>query len=228
LLDSAATIRYIHRVEIMDSDEIAKAKARTRRMVSDVLASLTPSRRRAASIALAQKLANLPAVRQAQTLMVFLSLPTEIDTWPVIRWAWREGKRVAIPRIEAGGAGQETPLSQRPMVAVLLAPADGATAAGHPAVRPGPLGILDAPDAPAVPLAQIDVVLVPCQAADRSGNRLGKGGGFYDRLLADPDLRAARIVVAFHEQVLDEIPTADWDRPVPMIVTDTEVLTFDT
>jgi len=210
----------------MDRDEIAKAKARTRRMVDAVLAELTPSRRRAASIALAQRLANVPEVGTARTLMVFLSLPTEIDTWPIIRWVWREGKRVAIPRIESAGAGAEPPLAQRRMVAVLLEPADVEAAGDHPAVRPGPLGILDAPDAPVVPVREIDVVLAPCQAVDRSGNRLGKGGGFYDRFFAHRNLRAARIVIAFHEQVLDEVPTADWDRPVPMIVTDTEILTF--
>jgi 5-formyltetrahydrofolate cyclo-ligase len=210
----------------MDRDEIAKAKERTRRLVSSVLAELTPSRRRAASIALAQKLASLPEIRQARTLMAFLSLPTEIDTWPIIRWAWREGKRVAVPRIELGPAGAGTPITERPMVAVLLAPADVPAAGDHPAVRPGALGILDAPEAPVVPPHEIDVVLAPCQAADRLGNRLGKGGGFYDRFLADPQLRAAKIVIAYHEQVLDQVPTAAWDYPVPMIVTDTEILTF--
>lgn len=210
----------------MDRDEIAKAKERTRRLVSSVLAELTPSRRRAASIALAQKLASLPQVRQARTLMAFLSLPTEIDTWPIIRWAWREGKRVAVPRIEPGPAGAGTPITERLMVAVLLAPADVPVAGDHPAVRPGALGILDAPEAPVVPPHEIDVVLAPCQAVDRLGNRLGKGGGFYDRFLADPQLRAARIVIAYHEQVLDQVPTAAWDCPVPMIVTDTEILTF--
>jgi 5-formyltetrahydrofolate cyclo-ligase len=210
----------------MDRDEIAKAKERTRRLVSSVLAELTPSRHRAASIALAQKLASLPQVRQARTLMAFLSLPTEIDTWPIIRWAWREGKRVAVPRIEPGPAGAGTPITERLMVAVLLAPADVPVAGDHPAVRPGALGILDAPEAPVVPPHEIDVVLAPCQAVDRLGNRLGKGGGFYDRFLADPQLRAARIVIAYHEQVLDQVPTAAWDCPVPMIVTDTEILTF--
>jgi 5-formyltetrahydrofolate cyclo-ligase len=210
----------------MDRDEIAKAKERTRRLVSSVLAELTPSRRRAASIALAQKLASLPEIRQARTLMAFLSLPTEIDTWPFIRWAWREGKCVAVPRIEPGPAGAGTPLTERSMVAVLLAPAAVPAAGDHPAVRPGALGILDAPDAPVVPPHEIDVVLAPCQAVDRLGNRLGKGGGFYDRFLADPQLRAARIVIAYHEQVLDQVPTAAWDCPVPMIVTDTEILAF--
>jgi 5-formyltetrahydrofolate cyclo-ligase len=209
----------------MGRDEISEAKARTRRTIAQVLADLTPSRRRAASIALAQKLASLPEVRQARTLMAFLSLPTEIDTWPTIRWAWREGKRVAIPRIESGSP--EGPLADREMAAVLLPPADVTAAGVHPAVRPGPLGILDAPDAPVVPPAEIDVVLAPCQAVDRAGNRLGKGGGFYDRFLSRPDLRAVRIAIAFDEQVLDEVPAAPWDVRVAMVVTDTEILPFD-
>ena len=112
------------------------------------------------------------------------------------------------------------------MVAVLLAPADVEGVATHPAVRPGPLGILEVPDAPPLAASEIDVLLMPCQAVDRRGNRLGKGGGFFDRFLALPGLRAARIVLAFHEQVLDEVPVGENDVPVEMVVSDAEVLTF--
>ena len=232
----------------MNSEEIAIAKARTRRMVDEALARLMPGRRRAASVAVTQRLMNLPAVRAARTLMVFLSLPTEIDTWPIIGWAWREGKRVAVPRIEAGrpskaspaGAGSPNlgrrawsssggangPLERRDMVAVALEPADVEGVAAHPAVRPGPLGILQVPDALPLDVSEIDVALVPCQAVDRSGNRLGKGGGFFDRFLARPDFRAQSIALAFHEQVLDQVPVTQFDRPVSMVVTDAEVLSF--
>jgi 5-formyltetrahydrofolate cyclo-ligase len=67
---------------------------------------------------------------------------------------------------------------------------------------------------------------MPCQAVDRRGNRLGKGGGFFDRFLKMPGLRASRIVLAFHEQVLDEVPVDKNDLPVDMAVTDTEVVPF--
>jgi len=210
----------------MNPDEILAAKSQVRRMVARVLVQMPPGRVGAASVAVGQRLAQIPSVRAARTLMAFLSLPTEIDTWPIIRWAWHAGKRVAVPRIEPGPAGRDVPLRERSMVAVLLEPADVSGVAAHPAVRPGPLGILEVPGAAPLPLPEIDVVLVPCQAVDRKGNRLGKGGGFFDRFLADPNLRADRIVIAFQEQLLDEVPVAEWDRPVRMVVTDAEVLTF--
>jgi 5-formyltetrahydrofolate cyclo-ligase len=209
----------------MAADETEKAKAQVRRIVAESLVRLTPSHRRAASIEVAQRLMSLPSVRDARTIMVFLSLPTEIDTWPAIRWAWQENKRVVVPRIEA--AGPEVPLTRRAMVAVVLRRADVDGVALHPDVRPGALGILEVPGAPPVEIGDIDVLLMPCQAVDRAGNRLGKGGGFFDRLLARRDMRAERIVLAFREQVLDEVPVTPTDRPVDRIVTDAEVLTFN-
>lgn len=207
--------------------DMLEAKRRARREVAAALVRLTPSERRAASIALAERVAAVPAVADATTLMAFLSLATEIDTWPIIRWAWRRGKRVAIPRIEFGPGGEDVPLGRRTMVAVRLDAADVDEVGAHPAVRPGPLGILDAPDAPVVPLREIDVVLLPCQALDRSGNRLGKGGGFYDRFLAQPDVRAVRVGIGFRHQLLDQVPVSAEDQRVDVIVTDAETLVFN-
>jgi len=208
-------------------DEITARKRRVRRDVAEALARVVPARRRAASRTLAENLAEVPAVIEAAALMAFLSMPTEIDTWPVIRWAWDRGKRVAIPRIEPCPGNAGSPMVRREMVAVLLEEADVSEASAHPQVRPATLGILEAPDAPVMPPAEIDVVLLPCQAVDRRGKRLGKGGGFYDRFLAQPGLRATRIAIGFREQVLDEVPVADHDQPIDMVVTDGEVLTFE-
>ena len=204
---------------------MAIAKARTRRLVSTALVGLTPSRRRAAGVAVAQRLAQLPEVRNARTLMTFLSLPTEIDTWPIIRWAWSEGKRVVVPRVEPSGE-TALPLAERQIVPVLLEEARVDSVAAHPAVRAGALGILEVPEGRVVPMGELDVVLAPCQAVDRKGCRLGKGGGFYDRFLANPALRAAVIAIAFQEQILDEVPAGDTDRRVPRVVTDAEMITF--
>ena len=174
-----------------------------------------------------ERVKHLAAVQSARTLMTYLSLPTEIDTWPIIRWAWREGKRVLVPRIEPGPPGVETPMRERRMAAVALRPAEIDSVAKHPDVRTGPLGILEVGGAEPTPPSEIDVILAPCQAVDRSGNRLGKGGGFFDRFLADSAVRAKRIVLAFHVQVLDEVPVEPCDQRVEMAVTDAEILSFN-
>ncbi|MEA3367038.1 MAG: 5-formyltetrahydrofolate cyclo-ligase [Planctomycetota bacterium] len=210
-----------------DSIDLSEAKVRARREVAAALIGMSPGRRRAASIAVAHQLGLLPPVTQAATIMAFLSLPTEIDTWSTIRWAWDRGKRVAIPRIEPGLDGADTPAHERAMLPVLLEAADVPSVAAHPDVRPGAFGILTAPDAHTVPPAEIDVVLVPCQAVDRNGNRLGKGGGCYDRFLARPEVQATRIALVFQEQVLDAVPVAEGDQPLDMIVTEGEVLRFN-
>jgi 5,10-methenyltetrahydrofolate synthetase len=129
-----------------------------------------------------------------------------------------------VPRIEPLPDGRDGPFWERPMVAVLLPAAEVDGLSAHPQLRPGPLGILEVPDARPLDVSEIDVVLAPCEAVDRTGRRLGKGGGFYDRFLSQPELRARTIVMAFYEQVLDEVPWAESDRRVTMIVTDAAVI----
>lgn len=204
----------------------AEAKRKLRRRIDRKLARMTRSRRGAAAEALARRLAGLEVVRDADTIMAFLSLPNEIDTWPFIRWAWSRDKHVIVPRVEP--AKSEADCGGTPdIVPTLLEPADVASPADHPAVRPGTMDILEVPFADPVPVTEIDLVLVPCQAVEpTAGYRLGKGGGFYDRFLARPDVRARTLVVAFEEQVVDRVPIEPWDRPAAGIVTDkrTQVL----
>ena len=211
-----------------EQEDVQAAKVRVRQAVTARLATMTPERRRDAGIALVRQLAGLSVLREARTVMLFLSLPTEIDTWPTFQWLWREGKRTVVPRLgDAGPASARVPLSERPMDPVLLAPADVASPAAHPALRPGSLGILEPFDAPAVPVEDLDVILLPCAAVDRRGNRLGKGGGFFDRFLCRPEVRAVSIVLAFQEQVLDEVPVTGDDFPVLRVVTDQEMWGFE-
>lgn len=71
-----------------------------------------------------------------------------------------------------------------------------------------------------VPLEELDLLLVPGLAFSAAGARLGRGGGYYDRLLADPRLRCPRIGVCFADQVLEDLPLEAHDQPVDGLVTD--------
>lgn len=88
-------------------------------------------------------------------------------------------------------------------------------------LRPGYRGIREpASSQKTVLLADLDLLLVPGVAFTRRGQRLGQGGGFYDRLLASPEIRGDVFGVAFECQVASALPTASLDRPVHAIVTE--------
>jgi 5-formyltetrahydrofolate cyclo-ligase len=78
-----------------------------------------------------------------------------------------------------------------------------------------------------IPFGQIDLVVAPALGFDRLGNRLGRGGSFYDRFFANKEVVAARCGLAFAEQVVDSIPTTESDESVHFVVTDEEVIYCD-
>jgi 5-formyltetrahydrofolate cyclo-ligase len=73
---------------------------------------------------------------------------------------------------------------------------------------------------PEVALGDLDLLLVPGMAFTRAGERLGRGGGFYDRLLARAELRARRIGVCFEFQRVEALPMEEHDQGVERVVTD--------
>ena len=86
---------------------------------------------------------------------------------------------------------------------------------------PGRFGILAPPGhCPARELGPGDLLVVPAVAFDASGRRLGRGGGYYDRVLAALPSRASSVAIGYDFQQVDEVPSEDHDMPVAMVVTD--------
>ncbi len=71
---------------------------------------------------------------------------------------------------------------------------------------------------------ELDLIVVPGVAFDRSCHRVGYGAGFYDRLLASTRDGTAAVAIAFGMQVVEEVPTGPLDRPVDAIVTEDDVI----
>ncbi|WP_395737674.1 5-formyltetrahydrofolate cyclo-ligase [Prosthecobacter sp.] len=80
------------------------------------------------------------------------------------------------------------------------------------------------PHCEAVDVAALDIILVPGLAFTREGKRLGRGGGYYDRLLADPGCRAERVAVAFELQLVDHITTEFHDQHIHQIITESGLI----
>jgi 5-formyltetrahydrofolate cyclo-ligase len=185
-------------------------KRSLRRTVCSLRDSLTPGEIRQKSSRIARKLYLLPAYRQAQTVMFFLSFRSEVDTREMVDESMARGKRVLVPR--------SVPATRQLTPSVLLDPgrdlAPGAYGIPEPrlaSLRPAPPG-------------EIDLLIVPGVAFDPQGHRLGYGGGYYDRFF--PLLRPGvpLVALAFELQVLDEVPVEEWDRPVDWIVTEARVI----
>lgn len=70
----------------------------------------------------------------------------------------------------------------------------------------------------------VSALVVPALAADRKGNRLGTGGGFYDRMFGDMDSLPTLIAVVFDEELIDNVPVEPFDTSMDVIVTPTQII----
>ena len=185
-----------------------RAEARAR------LAAWDASRRAAASAAIAEHLSGVMGWRQARTVALFAPLPGEPDPgWPRTG-EFEGGPAIAFPRLVAGPDGLPADVELR------AAASPGELVATHAgrgwSLREPPA------DAPRIDPAAVEAVLVPGVAFDRAGRRLGRGGGFYDRLLARLPEKALRIGLFFSPQELAEICEESHDLRLDMIVTERE------
>lgn len=188
-------------------------KRQARRDLRQRLAELSAEQRQAASLQAAGRASQTPEWQDARAIMLYLALPDELDSRPLIQQALAEGRQALVPRVTDPATRQMSPVPIHSLEEAELQLA-------HYGVRV-PSAALEAP-----PLSAIDLVIVPGLGFSRRGQRIGRGLGFYDRFLAHPQLRAVRCGLAFDAQVLDELPADEHDRPMHMLVTESGVLRF--
>ncbi len=139
--------------------------------------------------------------------MLYLPIVGEVDTLPLARRAWSAGKTLVAP----------TACDHcRTMRTIFCRPENEEMFHAFHGLRQPDRGLGE------ICVDQVDLVIVPAVAFDRRCNRLGRGGGFYDRFLARPELHAKTIGVAFAEQIVEHLPVLPEDQPVDRVVTDQE------
>ena len=186
-------------------------KAELRRKLMDCLLAMPSEQRSERSRKACRNLVSTEQFQGASTIMMFLSLPHEVDTSEAILHAWQLGKAVAVPKIS---------WQQRHMIPVRINSLETGFSTGASGLR-NPISGLP------VPFEEIDLVVTPALGFDKKGNRLGRGGSYYDRFFANDELKADRCGFAFAEQLLDSIPVTEHDEPVEIIVTDEEIIYLD-
>ena len=145
-----------------------------------------------------------PYLQDGSRQSLTVPLPDELDIRPLLLDALATGKVLALPRFDAE---QQVYLACR-----VLHLADD--------LRPGQFGISEPKEScPEVPLKQLDFVLAPGVAFALDGRRLGRGRGFYDRLLSS--VRGVKCGIAFDEQIVDDIPAEPQDIRLDYVLTPT-------
>jgi 5-formyltetrahydrofolate cyclo-ligase len=186
-------------------------KAQLRSELQKRLLQMSDEQRSGKSHKACQNLISTPQFQSASAVMMYLSLPHEVDTSEAILHAWQLGKVVAVPKIS---------WQQRHMIAVEISSLETGFSTSASGLRNPIKGI-------PMPSKEIDLVVTPALAFDRKGNRLGRGGSYYDRFFANDELKAPRCGFAFTEQIVDSVPMAETDVPVDFLVTDKEVVYFN-
>ena len=162
------------------------------------------------SLEITEKLVALEEFQTCRNILIFLSLPEEVQTDEMIQRALSCGKKVYVPLVDADHKRLE--ISELPGLDIEFETAQFGIR------EPGPAHIKIQP--PTV----LDFVLVPGLAFDRKGGRIGFGAGYYDRFLREVADRVVRVGVAFEFQILEFVPQTELDVPVQKILTESELI----
>jgi 5-formyltetrahydrofolate cyclo-ligase len=185
-------------------------KAALRKRLREMLAGMSEADRHAKSLTICSLAASTPEFTSSRVIMLYLSAPMEVDTAPLALRAWQEGKTVVVPKVS---------WDQRRMLPTEI------TSLHDQMTSTGP-GIREPLTGRPMPVEFIDMVLVPGLGFTNNGYRIGRGMGFYDRFLAQPDFVGVSCGLAFDEQMVDQLPLLDHDVPLSMLITDKGVRRF--
>ncbi len=186
----------------MQSDDLNAQKQAARRAARQQLAQISPQEFSAIGTAMWQTLQAQPAWQSAESVFCFVGALHEPDTMPILQGALSAGKQLLVPRIAGPGQMQLVPLQSLEQL------------------QPGAFGILEPPQAlPAVPAGSgVQLAVLPCLAATRNGARLGHGGGYYDRFLAN--YSGQRLILCPEALLAQSLPTGPLDEPARAVLTE--------
>ena len=180
-----------------------------RRRILAARESLAPSLRAEKSRLIRENLLQIDRVRQAKHVMLYVNFRSEVETFALFAAFHRQNILTSVPL---------TVVKDHRLTACLITDPDQD-------LRPGYCQIPEPDPRRAAPVdpSGIDVVLMPGAVFDLHGGRLGYGGGYYDRFLAQDAPQALRVGLAFAMQVVDRAPVLDHDVRLHYLVTEKEI-----
>lgn len=179
-------------------------KATLRKALRARLSSVSASDWDEGSRRIRERLVARPFWAASRRVLLFAALARELDISPLLAGDRGEGKTLALPRYDASRDAYE---------AAVIRDAEMDIVVGHYGIRE------PSDDCPSLPLISLDLVAVPGLGFDGNGRRLGRGRGYYDRLLAH--VRGIRCGIALDCQILPSVPAEPHDQLLDCILTPT-------
>jgi len=190
------------------NDHTDNEKSELRSQIRATLAAMDPADRQAASARACTRLIGIEAFKHGSVVMLYMPIPTEADTTLIAIRCFQRGKTVCVPKVD---------WRRRDMNVVEASSFDDRSMeVDEHGIRTPRGGRLVVP-------SSIDLVVVPGLAFDTQGNRLGRGGGFYDRFLPRLRRAATTVSLAFDDQVVENVPANELDAKIDVLVTDRRV-----
>ena len=183
---------------------LKEQKAALRKQIRVELQKIPPAARAAASAQLCARLQEQSFWKNAATVLFFAPLPDEADVWPLLEKSVAGGKIVGLPRFDPADQSYAVCRVQNLRSEIAL---------GQFGIREPKPGCVE------MALSRLDLILVPGVAFDLHGRRLGRGRGFYDRLLTE--ITGLKCGIALDEQIADEVPAGEHDQQMDFILTPT-------
>lgn len=189
-------------IDIRPIKKKLRAQARTMRR------SMSPEGKQTLDRKIKNRLLNMWALRQVDTVLCYVSTDIEVDTRELINALLQMGKRVAVPRCEDGKAE---------MNFYYIDSLEGLSAGSFGVDEPDPQKCV------MVGKTEGTVCIVPAFMFDKSGYRLGYGKGYYDRYLSG--YKGSTIGICYGDNIVDELYHGKYDRTVQLVVTEKEIIT---
>lgn len=178
-------------------------KREIRKNIKGMRLSLTNDEKQSAASKVFSRLEDLNIFQSAKNILIYYSLPDELPTVQIIE-QWCDKKKLYLPRV-AGDDLEILPYHRE-------------------CLNVGSYDIEEPTGADIVSIDVIDLVIVPAVAFDRRGYRLGRGKGYYDRLLSCA--KVIKVGVGYDFQLMESVPVESHDVPMDIVITPSELLYF--
>lgn len=166
--------------------------------------------RKAKDRVITERLMSLDEIKNANVLFFFASFRSEVNTLDAIAQLLRHGKRIVLPKVDG----------ERHVLLLYEVKGIEELTSGYMGI-PEPAILAEER---MIEINGVDAVIIPGAGFDAEGNRIGYGGGYYDRLLSSLTRGVPVVAPAYEEQIVESVPAEPHDIRANMIVTDRRVI----